>query len=74
MMLYADDSVMVCGDSDIRRLKCKTETEFSKIKEWTKINKISLNYNKTKCTVCYSHKASRSLQTLLSTRHSLMVR
>ena len=33
MMLYADESVMVCDDSAIQRLKSKTEKEFMKLTE-----------------------------------------
>ena len=33
MMLYADDFVMVCDDSDMERLKSKTEKEFDKIEK-----------------------------------------
>ena len=58
MMLYAEDSVMVCDDNDIQRLKSNTEKEFYKIEEWTKINKISLNYNKTKCMLFSRDKSS----------------
>ena len=58
MMLFANDSVMVCDDSDIQRLKSKTEKEFYIIEEWTKINKVSLNYNKTKCMLFSRGKSS----------------
>ena len=58
MMLYADDSVMVCDDGDVQRLKSKAEKEFYKIEEWTKINKISLNYSKTKCMLFSQGKSS----------------
>ena len=58
MMLYADDSVIVCDDGDAQRLKSKIEKEFYKIEEWTKINKISLNYNKTKCMLFSRGKSS----------------
>ena len=39
MMLNTDDYVLICDDCDIQRLKNKTENEFNKIEEWTKINK-----------------------------------
>ena len=58
MMLYADDPVMVCDDSDVERFKSKTKQEFYKIEKWTKINKISLNYNKTKCMLFSRGKSS----------------
>ena len=51
MMLYANDSAMLCDGCDTKRLKNKTENEFYKIEELTKINKISLNYNQTKCFI-----------------------
>ena len=46
-ILYADDSLLLCEDNDIQKLKLKTETEFRNIEVWTKFNKISINYNKT---------------------------
>ena len=49
MMLYTDDYVMLYDDSDMQRFTNKTENDFYKIEEWTKTNKISLNYSKTKC-------------------------
>ena len=58
MILNADYSAMVCDDCDIQRLKSKTEKKFHKIEEWTKINKISLNYNKTKCMLFSRGKSS----------------
>ena len=51
MILYADDFISFYGDSDIQMLKDKTENEFYKIEERTKINKISLNYNKIECII-----------------------
>ena len=46
-ILYANDSVLLCEDNDIQKLKLKIETEFRSIEIWTKFNKISINYNKT---------------------------
>jgi len=53
MILYADDSVLVCADNDIHKLKSETEAELRKIEDWTRINKISLNYKK-KLPVTYT--------------------
>ena len=44
---YADDSVLLCKENDIQKLKLKAETEFRNTEVWTKYNKISINYNKT---------------------------
>jgi len=49
MILYTDDSVLVCADNHIQTLKYKTEAELRKIEDWARINKISLNYKKTNC-------------------------
>ena len=48
MSLHADDFVTLCDYSYIQKLKNKTENEFYEIDIWIKINKISLNYKKTK--------------------------
>ena len=44
---YADNSVLLCKENDIQKLKLKAETEFYNIEVWTKFNKIAINYNKT---------------------------
>jgi len=54
MILYANDSVLDCADNDIQKLKSKTEAELHKIEDWTRINKISLNYKKNKLPVIYT--------------------
>ena len=46
-ILYADDSVLLCEENDIQKLKLKPETEIRYIEVWTKCNKISINHNKT---------------------------
>jgi len=46
MILYADDSVIVCADKNIQNLKVKSEIEFCKIESWIKLNRLTLNYKK----------------------------
>ena len=46
-ILYANDSVLLCENNDIQKLKLKTETGFRDIEVWIKLNKISIIYNKT---------------------------
>ena len=47
MILYADDSVLLCADKNLEYLKKKSENEFCKIEPWIRINKLTLNYSKT---------------------------
>ena len=59
-ILYADDSVLLCADNDIDKLKLKTEIEFHNIETWTNLNKISINYNKTN-SVLFSRSKSTAV-------------
>ena len=47
MILYADDTVLLCADKNLEYLKKKSENEFCKIEHWIRINKLTLNYSKT---------------------------
>ena len=53
MLLYADDSVLLCTDKNTHNLQRKSETEFHKTEKWIKFNKLSLNYEKTKVVVFF---------------------
>jgi len=60
MILYADDVVLLCVDKNIQNLKIKSESEFSKIENWIKINRLSLNYKKTNCILFNNNKQNSS--------------
>ena len=49
MILYANDSVLLCADKnrEYRTSKKKCENEFCKIELWIRLNKLDLNYSKT---------------------------
>ena len=51
MILYADDSELLCADKNLEYLKKKTkkqiENEFCKIEHWIRLNRLTLNYSKT---------------------------
>ena len=47
MILYADDSVLLCADKNLEYLKKKCENEFCKIEHWIKLYNLTLNYTKT---------------------------
>ena len=55
MILYADDSVLLCTDQSVKKLQTKTETEFRKLENWIELNGLSLNYKKT-TTILFSRK------------------
>ena len=46
MILYADNLALHGGDENNQNLKTKTETEFQKIENWIKSNRLSSNYKK----------------------------
>ena len=60
MILYADDSVLLCTDPSVKKLQTKTETEFRKLENWIKLNRLSLNYKKTS-TISFSRKKTKPL-------------
>ena len=49
VVLYADDTVLLCWDKNVDDLKIKCESKFIKIKDWITSNKLTLNYSKTNC-------------------------
>ena len=51
---YADDSVLLCVEQNIEKLKIKTEASFRKIECWINCNRLTINYKKTNC-VLFSH-------------------
>ena len=50
IMLYADDSVLLCFDTNIQSLKKKCENEFGLLENWISSNRLTLNCSKTRCT------------------------
>ena len=59
IILYADDSVLLCVEQSIEKLKIKTEASFRKIECWINCNRPTINYKKTNC-VLFSHKNIKS--------------
>ena len=49
IMLYADDSVLLCSNYNIQSLKKKCEDEFGLLENWINFNRLTLNYSKTHC-------------------------
>ena len=59
MILYADDSVMICNEKNIQNLKIASKEEFEKIENWLQLNKITLNYKKSNC-VLFTNNSTRN--------------
>ena len=53
IILYADDSVLLCVEQSIEKLKIKIEASFRKIECWINCNRLTINYKKQ--TVFCSH-------------------
>ena len=51
IMLYADDSVLLCSDNNIQSLKKKCENEFGLLENWINFYRLTLNYSKTHCVL-----------------------
>ena len=47
MILYADDSVLLCADKNLEYLKKHVKMNFAKIEHWIRLNKLTLYYSKT---------------------------
>ena len=60
MILYADDSVLLCNVPSVGKLQTKTKTEFCKLENWIILNRLSLNYKKTN-TISFSRKKRKLL-------------
>ena len=56
MALYADDAVLICHEKSKHTPKAKTEKELKNVKSWVASYKLSLNSDKTYCTL-YSNKS-----------------
>ena len=47
--MFADDTTFFCSDSDPCRLTCKLQYSMDRLINWTQLNHMSLNVQKTKC-------------------------
>jgi len=72
MVLFADDSVMTCADKDMQTLKVKSETEFQKVNNWIKINKLTLNYKKSNCVLFTNNKTKTSNDFFVTTNNGVI--
>ena len=55
VILYADDSVMICSYKNTQNLTVKRETDFRNIENWIKLTKLTLNYKKTIAFYLFTH-------------------
>ena len=51
--LFADDTVLTLSNKRLKSPHTAVNNELARIEYWLKINKLSLNYNKTKYSLCY---------------------
>ena len=63
MILYADDTTLMCSDENLDKLYETTNAELQNVFEWTLANKISLNFEKTKYMII-TNKRMPSLNSL----------
>ena len=54
--MYADDTTLFCGISNIQNLEITLNAELLKITDWLEVDKLSLSASKTKCMVFHSDK------------------
>ena len=47
--MYADDTLLICKDEDIKKVNEKAKIAFRCIKSWCEVNKLTINIEKTKC-------------------------
>ena len=51
IMLFADNSVLLCSENNIQSLKKKCENEFGLLENWINFNRLTLNCSKTHCVL-----------------------
>ena len=54
--IFADDTNIFANSKDPKNLKALVNTELRKVKEWCDINKLSINFKKTKYMIIKSSK------------------
>ena len=47
MILYADDSAIICTENNFQNLENKSKNKLCKIENWIKLNTLTLNYKKS---------------------------
>jgi len=62
----------VFADKNMRNLKIKSESEFSKIENWIKNNRLSLNYKKTNCVFFNNNKQNSSPKIDIKSQNGLI--
>ena len=50
--LFADDTIVFNSGPDIEQLTATTNTELSKLNDWTQANKLTIHGGKTKLLIC----------------------
>jgi len=58
-LLFADDTVLTLSDPSYTTLTAKVNHELSKIDSWMKLNKLTINYKKTKYMLFTNKKVSK---------------
>ena len=60
-MMYADDTVLYCADSNNKKLRKKFQADLSKVQNWCTKNRLTLNVKKTKIiTFMSDHKRKQN--------------
>ena len=59
--MYVDNTNLLSSNNDIETLFSTVNTEFEKISEWFKANKLSMNIKKTNYTLFYKNSIKKGL-------------
>ena len=62
-LLFADDTTLLHNHKDLRYLKWTVETDLNSLMDWFKVNKLTLNLDKTVC-VLFNNKTKTKELTL----------
>ena len=65
MLLYADDTVIYCHNSNLQELEKELNEDLLIIAKWLNDNKLTINLEKTKCMLMGSNRKLRNAKTLL---------
>jgi hypothetical protein len=63
--MFADDTNLFLSNKDIHQLYSTMNIELQKVSNWFKANKLTLNFNKTKCVLFHPLAKKYSLPTNL---------
>ena len=73
IMLYADDSVLLCFDNKIQSLKKKCKNEFRLLENWINYDRLTLDYSKTHRVLFTDSRTNLNGNFHINTQHQVLL-